>query len=161
MLGPRQSLGARGRTLLTNAARSSTVVLHPCHPLPSHVSGLGNPSLGTSGTHDAEYPSGWPTLLPGAGGCPAVSGGTRGWSNPRSRVRSHRPRQTTGQRDDNIRDRSSVKLCPGKRDNWPSEILLAVVDVAVVLDVFGVAGVVLFDGTARLCFYARDWTASG
>ena len=39
------------------------------------------------------------------------------WGTNRTRVRSHQAaRQTTGRRNDNIRDRG-VKLCPGKRDN--------------------------------------------
>jgi len=94
----------------------------PCSPLVLSVISLPA-SLGTTGTHDFEYPSGYPTLLreadwEGEGGDNRPERGKEGIEGQtRTRVRSHRAaRQTTDRRDDNIRDRG-VKLCPGKRDN--------------------------------------------
>lgn len=69
--------GARGRILSTNATHPRQGRFSPsvCRPI--------NPSLGTRCTHDAEYPSGCPTLLPRSRGIAAVSRGTgKGRDNP-------------------------------------------------------------------------------
>lgn len=82
--------GARGRILSTNGG-----LIHGFPLLPPV-----NPSLGTRCTHDAEYPSGRPTLPPGGRGegevAARVSRGREGGTNPRTGVRSHRPCQTQG-----------------------------------------------------------------
>lgn len=109
--------------------RSNSVDKRRPHPRPGPTAFLSfrpvNPSLGTRCTHHAEYPSGRPTLLlPGGGGGRRrrLRRGFRGGGRDKPpNWSSFTPALSDvglGIGNDNIRG-SSVKLCPGKRDNWP------------------------------------------